>query len=583
VLFLALALCFFIGALPVGYWLTRLTGLDPRRTSAHNVGLENTARLQGGFLTGLVFGLDLLKGVLAVTLMQGFANQAELSTGVLAGALLAYLGYLYPPRFFFMLPSWAGDSHRHRVPIRGRGVALLLGLLAAVTTVAGAPAWMGWLALGIWGIVAGITGYASAATLATATSFAILLQFLPLSAGSRLLVIGVLALVFWRFKENIGRMLEVVEPKLGDAPPIGGQKASQAVAAFIIHPLYIDGFWKSRRFGLLRWLYGRGILTDGFLTEMGKRVRPIKIGELRGIYTKAGVEIRCHIITAPLMPEVFKSNPELAKLRAIQGARLAQELGASVYGLGAFFGTVAKKGLEVQEAVPEVHVTNGGAYTAGTIRAAVPEIIRHQRLLGRDPRSLTAAVVGANGVVAFGMARMIAAEVGTVILIGRDLARLERSKQTLQRAYPQTEFRCSLDPHDCIEADLVFCATSDPNPVVFARDVKPGAWIYDEGRPADVAEEVLAVPGVRLIPGGVVRPPGHMFDAAGWAKGLLGFGDGYVPACLAETLIIAANQSWERVSLGDVTKTENIQYFIDEADKLGFVVIDEAGSTHSLG
>jgi predicted amino acid dehydrogenase len=119
--------------------------------------------------------------------------------------------------------------------------------------------------------------------------------------------------------------------------------------------------------------------------------------------------------------------------------------------------------------------------------------------------------------------------------------------------------------------------------VVFARDVKPGAWIYDEGRPADVAEEVLGVPGVRLIPGGVVRPPGHMFDAAGWAKGLLGFGDGYVPACLAETLIIAANQSWERVSLGDVTKTENIQYFIDEADKLGFVVIDEAGSTHSLG
>jgi glycerol-3-phosphate acyltransferase PlsY len=361
VLFLALALCFFIGALPVGYWLTRLTGLDPRRTSAHNIGLENTTLLQGPFLTGLVFGLDLLKGVLAVALMQGFANQE----GVFAGALLAYLGYLYPPRLFFMMPSWANDSHRHRVPIRGRGVALLLGLLAALTTVAGAPAWMGWLALGLWGVVAGLSGYASAATLTTASSFAILLQFLPLSGGSRLLVIGLLALVFWRFKENIGRMLEVVEPKLGDAPPIGGQKANQAVAAFIIHPLYIDGFWKSRRFGLLHWLYGRGILTDGFLTEMGKRVRPIKIGELRGIYTKAGVEIRCHIITAPLMPEVFKSDPELAKLRAIQGARLAQELGASVYGLGAFFGTVAKKGLEVQEAVPEVHVTNGGAYHSG--------------------------------------------------------------------------------------------------------------------------------------------------------------------------------------------------------------------------
>jgi predicted amino acid dehydrogenase len=109
---------------------------------------------------------------------------------------------------------------------------------------------------------------------------------------------------------------------------------------------------------------------------------------------------------------------------------------------------------------------------------------------------------------------------------------------------------------------------------VFAKDVKPGAWIYDEGRPADVDFSVLEVEGVRLIPGGVVQPPGSMYDTNGWATGSLGFGDGNVPACLAETLIIAANEAWDRTSLGETTKTENINYFVTEAERLGFTVLE---------
>ena len=65
-----------------------------------------------------------------------------------------------------------------------------------------------------------------------------------------------------------------------------------------------------------------------------------------------------------------------------------------------------------------------------------------------------------------------------------------------------------------------------------------------------------------------------MYDANGWAKGKLKFGRGNVPACLAETLIIAANQCWDRVSLGETTRTENINYFVREAERLGFTVLE---------
>ena len=119
------------------------------------------------------------------------------------------------------------------------------------------------------------------------------------------------------------------------------------------------------------------------------------------------------------------------------------------------------------------------------------------------------------------------------------------------------------------EASLIFTATSDPEPVIFPQHVQEGTWIFDEGRPADVDESVKQLPGVRVIPGGVVRPPGGMTSSVD-----LHFGDGAVPACLAETLIITATGAYHRKSLGPQTLTENINFFVEQAGILGFEVVD---------
>jgi predicted amino acid dehydrogenase len=300
----------------------------------------------------------------------------------------------------------------------------------------------------------------------------------------------------------------------------------------------------------------------------------MKVGELRGVKTTDGREIRCHLLSAPLLPHQITGKPELATLRAIQGARLARELGCTVVGLGAFWSVVGEKGRLVQEAVPEIEVTNGGAYTAGTVKAAIPGILAHFEASGRSLKEATAAVVGANGVVAFGIARQIAPLVGKLILVGRNLERLEKSASTLKqnlerKGQPVPEIVTTLEMAAIREADLIFSATSDPRPVIFPEHVKPGAWIYDEGVPPDVDESVKKLPGVRVIPGGVVRPPGAMTGNLD-----LHFGEGAVPACLAETMILAAEGAYERKSLGGETKSENIQFFVERAEALGFRVVD---------
>jgi predicted amino acid dehydrogenase len=186
---------------------------------------------------------------------------------------------------------------------------------------------------------------------------------------------------------------------------------------------------------------------------------------------------------------------------AIQGARLAREMGAEAFGLGRVLVDGGREGPGVQAAVPEIAITNGGAYTAATVRAAVPGLLRALPEQGGDLRHAEAAVIGANGVVAFGVARVLAAEVGTLVLVGRDLERLERSARTLRASTRARGPRLDVEVADVAGADLVFTATNDPNPVLLPEHVKPGAWVFDLGRPADVHPDVLDVPGVKVVPG----------------------------------------------------------------------------------
>lgn len=551
------AAAFLLGSLPLGHLLLARRRKDTRLHSAYNLGVENVWQQLGPELALGTAGLDAAKGAAAVALAGPSQPALALAAGV-----AAYLGHLNPPAALY-----AGLAPEYGLP-RGRGNLVLLGVFAVLgrqgygRTAA--------LPLAVYALTLAGTRYTALATVAGLGAFAAATTAEHRSRSEQALAYALLLGAVWRFKEQLGRILDETEPRLGDPVPLAGKRDDQVVAAFMIHPLRISDLWNSSaRFAWMKPLYDAGLISDDFIKAVTARFRPMKVGELRGIQTEQGKEIVCYLLSAPLLPEQFRDQPELATQRATEGARLAQELGAEVFGLGAFWSVVGNKGQDVQDAVPELTITNGGAYTSGTIKAAIPGILEHFAAQGRDLSTATAAVVGANGVVAFGIARTIAPQVGRVIMVGRDMERLERSAATLRRANPDTEIVTTTSYDVLKEAELIFTATSDPDPVIFPQHVSPNTWIFDEGRPADVDDSVRGVQGVRVIPGGVVRPPGQMTSRID-----LQFGEGAVPACLAETLIIAATGEHNRKSLGAGTKTENINFFVEKAQELGFEVLD---------
>ncbi len=541
---------YLIGSSPLGsflvVWATRL---KPSEVTAHNLGVENLMRFVGAGVVLASFAIDALKGFAVLAL---FAGNPWAALGV-------YAGHLYPL-------TWLSYGE---VP-RGRGSGVALGVLVGLWVHTDIPLWVVLAPLAVYGVLLAWSRYVTLATVVGLLVLAFALSLPVTSQSAPLTIVGGLIFILglWRHKVGLARILDQTEPKLGKPPPVRGLDPNVVTAAFMIHPLTIDDVWQP---GSLRWLGflgRRGVVPLPLIRRAVRLLRPQKQSEMRGVRLADGRELRVMIISGPLFPEQIRRYPDEATRLAVQGARLAHELGAEAFGLGAFWSTVGEKGLNVQAAVPEIHITNGGAYTAATVKAAVPGLLKRFVAEGGALGRSSAAVVGANGVVAFGVARIVASEVARLILIGRDSERLERSAKTLRRKYPDTQIETSTDVAMCETADLIFTATSDPAPVLFAQHVKPGAWIFDLGRPADVDESVREVPGVHIIPGGVVRPPGAMRSHLD-----LHFGDGMVPACMAETMIMSATRAFHRKSLGNATKSADIEFYLREGARLGFEIV----------
>ncbi len=534
-----------LGSAPLGaWWIRRATGRDARNVSPGLLGVENVFRLLGPHVAAVSFGLDVVKGALAVLLLP----QATLA------AVFVLAGHVWP------FPWRVGS----RSP-RGRGNGVLLGAVLALLQVGVLPVAAVLTAAAGFAAVLARWGYATTATLA---GLAVLLAW---PSSVTWLAAAWLAIVTLRGIPALMRMADGTEPRIGDPPPVQGVSEGRLRAAFMIHPMTLDDVWQVPSQGWVYALYRRGWLSEAALRRVLPWLRPQLHGILRGVDLPDGRTLDVALIGGPMLPDQIRGEPEAATTMAIRGAKLAQELGAVAFGLGAYWSTVGEKGRLVQEAVPDLPVTHGGSYTAATVQAAIPRLLARYGYAGGRLSDATAAVVGANGVVAFGVARALVPHVARLVLIGTDEDRLERSARTLRRKAEGCEVVTSTDVSDVAEAELVFTATSAPGYVVRSEHVRPGAWIYDLGRPADVDPAVRDVPGVQLIPGGVVRPPGSSVSDLD-----LHFGEGRVPACLAETMILAATGERERATTGGTARSQDVAWFLEQGERLGFdIVLDD--------
>ncbi len=561
----AVVLAALIGSLPTGYVAARrLRGVDIHRFSPHNLGLVTVAQAAGVPTLAAAVGLDLLKGALGVLVAAWLAAGDWTLAAAAAGVVL---GHVYSPYWRFVVRAHT----RMKGVVVGIGALIALGGLGAVPwAVAVVPVAVAVLLLVGPRLIGKRWGFLSLG--AVGGGLAVPMTMAAAGAGPAFVALGAAyaLITIWNHKEHLLRIADGVEPRLGDRLPLPALGDREAVCAFLIHPMTVDYIWQADRFRWVSALSRRGLIPERVVRWLIRFARPMKVDELRSIATADGRSARVYLIGVPMLPDQIRSESGLAVRRAVEAAQLAANLGATVLGLGAYWSVVGNKGIDVQAQSP-IAITNGGAYTAGTVKMAVPTILARLRSRGIDPSGATAAVVGANGVVGFGICRALVGHVGRLIMVGTDEERLRRSKELLVRRALGTSVDTTTSYDLLSEAQVVFTATSHPQPIIFARHVRPDALVVDLGRPPDVDPSVAAVPGVEVIPGGVVRLPGTpdvpaYFDYSQYGPGL-------VPACLAETLIIALDGCHDRVSLGDRTKTEHIDYFVERGRAAGFEVL----------
>lgn len=198
---LATLAAYLVGSLAFAVIVSRVMGLaDPRTFGSKNPGATNVLRSGSKAAAIVTLLLDAFKGLVPVLLVKAFGKPLGMEEGTVAlVALAAFLGHLYPVFFRFQ---------------GGKGVATFIGAVFGIDWVLGLATGATWL------IIAFFFRYSSLASL-VAAAFAPVYYLM----GDRVqwyaekpvaLALAVMAaLLAWRHRENIGRLVRGTESRLG--------------------------------------------------------------------------------------------------------------------------------------------------------------------------------------------------------------------------------------------------------------------------------------------------------------------------------------------------------------------------------
>jgi glycerol-3-phosphate acyltransferase PlsY len=200
----AVLAAYLIGSLSFAVIVSRFMGLnDPRSYGSKNPGATNVLRSGNKLAAVATLLLDAVKGWLPMALVQWQGAAYGLGDGALAAVgLAAFLGHLFPVFFSFK---------------GGKGVATAAGVLFGVHWL------LGLACMGTWALVAYVSRYSSLSALSCAMLAPLYyvlgdrgLWYVDRSVLLMLVLMG--ALLIYRHKENISKLLQGKESKLGARP-----------------------------------------------------------------------------------------------------------------------------------------------------------------------------------------------------------------------------------------------------------------------------------------------------------------------------------------------------------------------------
>lgn len=272
---------------------------------------------------------------------------------------------------------------------------------------------------------------------------------------------------------------------------------------------------------------------------------PLVASYITGLTLANGTPTTGAILISPLTTEQMIRNPRLARQRVWQTVRLAEKMGATIAGLGAFTSILTRDGQELEGKV-RLGLTTGNAQSAAV---AIQNVLHAAVLTNLSLPHATVAIVGGAGSVGSACSKILARLVGTLFIIDIKKDALQSLMSELGDQPSKIKGMTSLD--QVPKADVVIAMTNNPHILLTAAHLKAGAIVIDAAQPKNVSEDVpLQRPDVLVIESAVVRTPNidvH-FDLDVGAEEALG--------CLSETMILTAIGWTGHYSLGKADPTQ---------------------------
>jgi predicted amino acid dehydrogenase len=326
--------------------------------------------------------------------------------------------------------------------------------------------------------------------------------------------------------------------------------------AFIIHPIDVRRD-AARKVPILK--YAPMPLIEQILL----RKSPVLMSHISGIESPTGAQAEGWLIGCPLSPRQLLHLPHEVVYEKIAAAgKLGAAQGAKIVGLGAFTSVAGDAGISVAERLRGIiNVTSGNSYTVFT---AVEGLLKAADLMETDIKNARAVIIGASGSIGAVCAKILAPQVGEVLLAGRHREKLEKVQAEIQ----SSNIAISTDIKSALKtSDLILAVSSATDAVIFPEDLKSGAIVCDVARPRDVSRQVVELrDDVLVIEGGVIDVPGAHVNF----RFNFGFPDKTAYACMSETMILALEGSYESFTLGRDLSVEKVLRIGELAKKHGF-------------
>lgn len=219
-----LIMAYLLGSIPTGYIVARTTlGIDIREVGSGSTGATNILRTLGKAPALFVLFVDLLKGLGAIELVYlvynlDFTKELAQTTGLNIGASL--------PWAIIMAGLMAILGHSKSIWLGftgGKSVATSLGVLLGMS-------WpLGLATLGIFGLSLAISRIVSLSSIIGAIGLSLLMFVTGQNLAYQ--IFGLLGGVYviWRHQNNIQRILNGTEPRLGEKLPPATEINNQLV------------------------------------------------------------------------------------------------------------------------------------------------------------------------------------------------------------------------------------------------------------------------------------------------------------------------------------------------------------------